>query len=391
MSLSPGRVDHIPALRIALGLALPLALLLLVNRVDWAMYAGFGAFTGIYSRYESTRSRVRRQSMVAVLLTACVTIGASLASLGSALPGVPSSLLTLVVSSAVAGAAAVFITVQGLKPGGAVFPLFAVAAVAAAPPAASIPVAAGIAAASAAWCVLLGLAFHWLGERHAAAGVGVARETFTLGQMGAEFGRYSVASACAGLLGLASGLPFPYWAQIAAVVPLSAPGRAAQVERGVHRVVGSSLGIVTTAFLLSFPSEPWQLVVWVVVMQFVAELYVLRNYALALMFITPLALLMVQMAHPQEAGPMLQARVVETTIGVAVGIVMVNLSAAWDRARAVRWAAARRHAQARRAHGQWMAAARRASAQQTPVLRGVEGEPHRGRAHGSAGDTGRSE
>ena len=45
----------------------------------------------------------------------------------------------------------------------------------------------------------------------------------------------------------------------------------------------------------------------------------MRNYAFALLFITPLALLMVQLAHPQPVGPTLEARVVETAIGVVVG------------------------------------------------------------------------
>lgn len=143
------------------------------------------------------------------------------------------------------------------------------------------------------------------------------------------------------MLGLASGLPFPYWAQIAAIAPLSAPGRTLQVERGLHRIVGTTAGIVTTAFLLSFPSQPWQLVVWVVVMQFLAEMYVLRNYAVALLFITPLALIMVQLAHPQPAGTILRARVLETAIGAVVGIAVVIAAALWDRRAQLRHRAAR--------------------------------------------------
>ncbi|MDN6303373.1 MAG: FUSC family protein, partial [Brachybacterium sp.] len=138
-------------------------------------------------------------------------------------------------------------------------------------------------------------------------------------------------------LGLASGLPFPYWAQIAAIAPLSAPGRTLQVERGLHRIIGTTLGIVTTAFLLSFPAQPWQLVVWVVVLQFLAEMYVLRNYSFALLFITPLALLMVQIAHPQPIGAMLEARVLETAIGAVGGLAGGIPAAPWDR-----WAARRR-------------------------------------------------
>src|SRR5699024_6649231 len=195
--------------------------------------------------------------------------------------------------------------------------------------------------------VLLGLLGHWAGERHPAAGFAPGQRTLTRGQMAAEFGRYAGAALVAGALGLASGLPFPYWAQIAAVVPLSAPGRPAQVERGLHRVVGSTLGIITTGFLLSFPAEAWQLVVWVVILQFLAEMYVLRNYALALLFITPLALLMVQLAHPQPVGAMLQARVLETAIGVAVGIGFVIASALSDRRMAARRARLRKQARQR--------------------------------------------
>ncbi|WP_341856891.1 FUSC family protein [Brachybacterium sp. GPGPB12] len=52
-------------------------------------------------------------------------------------------------------------------------------------------------------------------------------------------------------------------------------------------------------------------------------MFILRNYSIALLFITPLALLMVRLGHPQPAGPMLEARVLETAIGVVVGLALV--------------------------------------------------------------------
>ncbi|APX33383.1 hypothetical protein BH708_12400 [Brachybacterium sp. P6-10-X1] len=336
LSLGPSRVDHIPAFRIALGLAIPLSVLLVTGHVDWAMYVGFGAFTGIYSKYEPTRMRFRRQSMAGALLTVCVTIGATLAQLGESMGTTAGSWTALGVGSVVAGLAAALVLRLGLKPGGAIFPLFAVAAIASAPPAAPIWAAFLIAGACASLCVVLGLLGHWAGERHPGADVRPAAESWSRAQLGAEFGRFALAAAIAGVLGLASGLPFPYWAQIAAIAPLSAPGRTLQVERGLHRIIGTTLGIVTTAFLLSFPAEPWQLVVWVVVLQFLAEMYVLRNYSFALLFITPLALLMVQLAHPQPIGTMLQARVLETVIGAVVGIAVVITAALGDRRAALR-------------------------------------------------------
>ena len=334
VSLAPPRYDHIPAARISLGLAIPLATLLLTGHLGWAMFAGFGAFTGIYSRYEPTRDRFRRQSQAGAMLVLCVTLGALLAQISAAVPGTAAQIGTIVVTALVAGGSAVVVSSRGLKPGGAIFPVFAVAAVASAPPAAPVWVAALVAACCAALCVGLGLLGHWAGERHPGVVLSTDHLHATRSERTAEFLRYTIAALAAGLLGLLSGLPFPYWAQVAAVAPLAPLGYSAQVERGLQRVVGTTLGIVTTAFLLSFPAEPWQLVVWVVLLQFLAELYVLRNYAMALLFITPLALLMVQLGHPQPAGPMLRARVLETAIGVAVGLVMILGRRALERRRA---------------------------------------------------------
>lgn len=49
----------------------------------------------------------------------------------------------------------------------------------------------------------------------------------------------------------------------------------------------------------------------------------LRNYSAALLFITPLALLMTQLGHPQPAAELLTSRAVETVIGVIVGMLVV--------------------------------------------------------------------
>ena len=57
-------------------------------------------------------------------------------------------------------------------------------------------------------------------------------------------------------------------------------------------------------------------------LQGTAELLVIRNYGVALVAITPLALLSMQLANPQPAPALLVDRLVETLIGVAVGLVV---------------------------------------------------------------------
>jgi uncharacterized membrane protein YccC len=122
------------------------------------------------------------------------------------------------------------------------------------------------------------------------------------------------------------GIGHNYWAILSAIVPLAAATRATRLQRAVHRVLGTVGGLGLTALLLAIPLVPWQLVLVLIVLQFLTEMFVIRHYSLALLFITPLALLMSQLAAPvADRGSLLADRLLETIIGVAVGVVVVLL------------------------------------------------------------------
>ncbi|WP_204164717.1 FUSC family protein [Nocardioides daejeonensis] len=119
--------------------------------------------------------------------------------------------------------------------------------------------------------------------------------------------------------------------------PESRP-RAADLLRvhpapGSHRVAiraGVSVGVplllcLAAALLLALQLGPVGVVLTVIVLQFVTEMLVGKNYGLALLFITPLALLIGQLAVERPAGSLLLDRGIETLIGSAVALVMVWL------------------------------------------------------------------
>ncbi|MGJ0182454.1 FUSC family protein [Corynebacterium glyciniphilum] len=327
LTLGPAQADLVPAVRVSLSLAVPVVVLLLADRIEWSLFASFGAFTSIYGRYAPTRIRLRHQALIGVMLTLCVALGAVIAQLAVNWTDTTHAVVTVLAGSLVAAVTATVIMVHDLKPSGAVFTVFATTAVASAPVTASPWTALAIAAGSASWCILLSWLSRWTGEAN--TGIDVpSPPSFPRVEKIRQFSRYGTAALLGGTVASLTGIASPYWAQVAAVVPLSAPRHRQQVERGLHRIVGTVLGVGVAAFLLSFPSQPWQIVVWVVVMQFLAELFVLRNYSLALVFITPLALLMVFLAHPQPIGTLLGARIAETVIGSAVGIAVVLFSVA---------------------------------------------------------------
>jgi hypothetical protein len=67
-TMAPSQNDHHVALRCAAGVFVPLTALLLLGRVDVAVFASFGAFTGIYGRNEPHARRFVIQLRAGLLM-----------------------------------------------------------------------------------------------------------------------------------------------------------------------------------------------------------------------------------------------------------------------------------------------------------------------------------
>ena len=112
-----------------------------------------------------------------------------------------------------------------------------------------------------------------------------------------------------------------YWIVGAAIAVIGvAADRRAAFERGLHRMLGTVLGVGVYALLaLLHPSGLWIALI-LGILQFSVELVVVRHYALALMIITPLVLLLTGAATGQ-IGSMDVAleRVIDTVVGALLG------------------------------------------------------------------------
>lgn len=133
--------------------------------------------------------------------------------------------------------------------------------------------------------------------------------------------RVGIVAVIGVLLGLVIDPARTYWivGSAVAVIGMAAARRAA-FERGLHRMLGTVVGAGVYAVLaLLHPSGLW-LAVLLAALQFTVELVVVRHYALALVFITPLVLLLTG-AATGEIGSMDVAweRIVDTVVGAALG------------------------------------------------------------------------
>lgn len=136
--------------------------------------------------------------------------------------------------------------------------------------------------------------------------------------------RVGVAVAVAGAIGAVPGVERAYWAMAAAVLVLHQGLDWERTwRRGVERTSGTLVGLcVASAIFAIHPAGPW-LVLTMMSLQFLVEMLVTRNYALAVVFVTSLALLIASGGQRVlEPGALLWARGLDTALGCGVGLLV---------------------------------------------------------------------
>lgn len=326
MSTSRGRIwtgvirvapydrDHTVAIRAAISVGVPLIVLWSIGRLDLSIYASFGAFASLYGRTDRIGDRVRMQVAAGAVVVAAMLIGTALS-----VAAVPAP-FAIVVVAAVASVATLLAYATQWHPPGALFIVFAAGATASIP--ANAPrfgdvLVVGLAA------VVFSLAVTLVSET--VTGRRIPRLTRTknrmpVGAVAAEMAlTVAVATVLAGAAGLLLFHAHWYWAMVGAVAAVSGPHVKARVIRGLQRLIGTLLGVLVAAGILALGLPPLAVIFIAVALQAGAELFVGRNYAIAMVFITPLALLMVQLAAPTTVGVLLTDRLWETVVGIVAG------------------------------------------------------------------------
>jgi hypothetical protein len=319
--IAPRRGDHRVALRAAVSLAVPLLVLWALGRLDLSVYASFGAFASLYGRFDGYADRIRMQAAAGGTLVVAMLIGTALSWFGS-----PDALRVTVVA-VIAGAVTLLARITAWHPPGGLFAVFASGACASLPADATsflLVLVVGGGAALFSVAVTLSIALARRGLRGRAA----RRERQPASRDAVDLGiTVTVGSVLAGLAGLLLIGDHWYWAMVSAVAALAGAELTARIVRGLQRLAGTLLGILVAAGLLALGLPPLATIAVAVILQAGAELYVNRNYGLAMLFVTPLALLMVELAVPADPGVLLADRALDTLIGVAVGTGVAVVSA----------------------------------------------------------------
>ena len=327
------------AARAAIAGGVPLAVLIATGQTEFAAFALFSGFTAIFGAREVYRRRVVTVSVAGALLALCMLGGVAVSITGAPL------WVEAIGLAAVLVVAVVTLTTLRTIPAQPIFPVFAFVVCALVPVrTAQLPLVVGI--------VLGGVAFAWL---VAMSGAVVRRlwhgshphvfrpflpeDARTLAVVRTRalwetVGLNVVGGLVAGAFAMAVPTRgHPYWAVIGVVSTLPAMRQRHTVQRALHRVVGTIGGTVVAVGLLLLHPAGWWIVVIVMLGQFGAEIFVARNYAVCLLFLTPMALTVSWLSVPEAPTALAVDRIVQTSIGAAVSLVLLAVGRAVERHR----------------------------------------------------------
>ncbi|MFC4243829.1 FUSC family protein [Gryllotalpicola reticulitermitis] len=332
IDVRPHDRDHWAALRVGLAAAGPLVLLWAIGREDLASYAVFAAFASVYGRNLPHLSRLRIQSIAGLAQLASVGLGGLIA--------LSPHRYAIAIPAAAAWAFCSSLLADSVRwtPPGPLFQIFGLTSVAAV---AGTPQHLGeglvTAVASVAWALAIGYVGRLLwrsreGRLHNPYTKPIVVPPAPRGRLtrAASFG---AACLIAGTIPGLIGIGHPYWAMVSVIAVLSVPDGYGRVLRAVHRFAGTMLGLAVGAGLLAFQPSGLTAIVLMILLQAGVELFVIRNYSLALVLMTPLVLLMGRLSTDLPLGALVWQRGVETAIGVAVALAVALVTVAWSASR----------------------------------------------------------
>ncbi|MCG8970346.1 FUSC family protein [Streptomyces sp. CL12-4] len=138
-------------------------------------------------------------------------------------------------------------------------------------------------------------------------------------------GRNALSAGVAVLIAQLAGVGHPYWAVLSSAIVLhSGADRNFTLKRALHRVLGTLLGVAVVAAIWSLgPTRPEQLAIQLIGV-YGMNLLLGRQYTLAVVAVTAMAMMANTATSPEPAvGGLFADRVIETLVGCGVAVAVL--------------------------------------------------------------------
>lgn len=115
----------------------------------------------------------------------------------------------------------------------------------------------------------------------------------------------------------------PYWISISCSAVMLGASLYHIRQRTIHRILGTFIGMGLSWLILSYVKSELSICIAIILLQFIIEVLITRQYALAVIFITPFTILLSEAASSglQDPNELIQLRLIEIVIGSILGAI----------------------------------------------------------------------
>lgn len=320
------RHDIESALRVAVAVGVPLLLLDAIGRLDLAVYAAFGGLAMLYGHNEPARQRVESQIVAGTGLVVTIAVAMAYAAAQAPFPILGVLLAVTVIAAATLGAAMRWV------PRGEMFFVLVLLIIANIPTRwdrlpLGIAIGAGGAALSVLLAWLMGADRNEPGDKPRADGwcrrVAAGYAALDRRQHLVLIVAATLGVEAAWVLALVLGVGNPFWAAVTVAALMPALVAPDIWRRTLHLMLGTLGGVGVATFMFSFDPSHLALIAIIVVCQAAAQIAVARNYGVALLFFSPLAIGMSNLSRGAPWQPLLVDRLAEAALGAAVAFLAI--------------------------------------------------------------------
>lgn len=139
--------------------------------------------------------------------------------------------------------------------------------------------------------------------------------------------RFGFITIIAAIIAFELELARSYWVPLSCVAVMSGATIVATHHRAIQRGIGTIIGIIIASLILALEPSGYIIAFFILILTFITELFIVKNYGLAALFFTPSALLM---AESTSVGSFsfsyfASARIIDVIIGSLIGLIGVWL------------------------------------------------------------------
>ncbi|WP_231514805.1 FUSC family protein [Oceanobacillus salinisoli] len=137
--------------------------------------------------------------------------------------------------------------------------------------------------------------------------------------------RFCFVTIIAAIIAFEFNLARSYWVPLSCVAVMSGATIVATYHRAIQRGIGTLAGIIIASVILATNPSGYLIAFFILLLTFITELFIVKNYGLAALFFTPNALLMAESTTQGSFSftYFASARIIDVVIGSAIGLIGV--------------------------------------------------------------------